>query len=53
MIYLKEIQKVTEAESYNIEKVIWKKRDRPGNLLYFVKWKGYPDKFNIFVQQKI
>ena len=43
--YSKEIQKVSELGSYCIKKVIWKKIDRAGNLLYFFKWKGYPDKF--------
>ena len=50
--YSKEIQKFAEPESYRIEKVIRKKRDRAGNLLYFVKWKGYPDKFNSFVRSE-
>ena len=50
--YSKEIQKVTEPESYRIEKVIRKKRGRAGNLLYFVKWKGYPNKFNSFVRSE-
>ena len=49
MFYSKEIQKVTEPESYRIEKLIRKKIDRAGNLLYFVKWKGYANKFNSFV----
>ena len=31
-IYCKEIQKVTEPESYLIKKIIRKKRDRAGNL---------------------
>ena len=50
--YSKEIQKVTEPESYCIKKVIRKKRDRAGNLLYFVKWKKYSDKFNSFVRSE-
>ena len=50
--YSKELQKVTEPGSYRIEKVFRKKRDRAGNLLYFVKWKGYPDKFNSFVRSE-
>ena len=48
-----ELQKVTEPESYSIEKVVQKKKkNRPGNILYFVKWKGFPDKFNSFVQSE-
>jgi hypothetical protein len=30
---------------YIVEKVL-KTRKRNGKLKYFVKWKGYPDKFN-------
>ena len=50
--YSKEIQKVTLPESYRIEKVIRKKRHCAGNILYFVKWKGYPDRFNRFVRSE-
>ena len=49
VFYAQELQKVIEPETYRIEKVIRKKRDRNGNILYYVKWKGYPDKFNSFV----
>ena len=37
MLYSNEIQKITKPESYYIGKVIRKKRDRVGNLLYLVK----------------
>ena len=50
--YKEELQKVEEPDSYRIEKVIRRKRDREGNLLYFVKWSGYPDKFNSFVTEE-
>ena len=50
--YAKELQKVTEPESYRIEKVTREKRVGATNILYFAKRKGYPDKFNSFVQSE-
>mgnify|MGYP001374647425 CR=1 FL=1 len=45
--YEQEIQKVSKSDDdvYDIEKVL-KTRKRNGKVEYFVKWKGYPDKFN-------
>ena len=37
MLYSNELQKITEPESHHIGKVIRKKRDRAGNLLYLIK----------------
>ena len=39
-----ELQKVNLPEKYAIEKILQKK----GNQ-YFVKWQGYPDKFNSWI----
>ena len=36
---------VKEDNVYNVEKVL-KTRRRNGKVEYYVKWKGYPDKFN-------
>ena len=44
--YEPELQK-TEQQIYRIEKVIEKEKGRS-----FVKWKGYPDKFNSWVDNK-
>ena len=44
--YEPELQK-TEQQIYRIEKVIKEKKGRS-----FVKWKGYPDKFNSWVDNK-
>ena len=44
--YEPELQK-TEQQIYRIEKVIKKEKGRS-----FVKWKGYPDKFNSWVDNK-
>ena len=47
--YAQELQKVTkEDDVYEIEEVI-KTRRRGGKVEYFVKWKGYPSKFNRWV----
>ena len=44
--YEAEVQKVIkENDVYRVEKVL-RKRKRKGVVEYFVKWKGYPDKFN-------
>ena len=47
--YAQELQKVTkEDDVYEIEEVV-KTRKRGGKVEYFVKWKGYPSKFNSWV----
>ena len=50
--YEAELQKVIkEDDVYRVEKVL-RKRKRKGVVEYFVKWKGYPDKFNSWVAEK-
>ena len=47
--YEAELQKVVkEDDVYRVEKVL-RKRKHKGVVEYFVKWKGYPDKFNSWV----
>jgi len=47
--YAQELQKVTKQDDvYEIEQVV-KTRRRGGKVEYFVKWKGYPSKFNSWV----
>ena len=44
--YEAELQKVIKKDDvYRVEKGL-RKRKREGEVEYFVKWKGYPDKFN-------
>jgi hypothetical protein len=44
--YEAEVQLVSKTDDiYIVEKVI-RTRKRNGVLEYFVKWRGYPDKFN-------
>ena len=45
--YEAEIQKVAKSddEQFDVEKIL-KTRKRVGRIEYFVKWLGYPDKFN-------
>ena len=42
---------IKEDDVYRVEKVL-RKRKRKGVVEYFVKWKGYPDKFNSWVGEK-
>jgi hypothetical protein len=52
--YEQEIQIVTKTDDdvYEVEKVL-KTRKRSGKVEYFVKWRGYPDKFNSWVTDVI
>ena len=51
--YEQELQKVTKTDDvYEVEKVL-KTRRRGGKIEYFVKWKGYPEKFNSWVTEVI
>ena len=50
--YEAELQKIIKVDNvYWFEKVLHK-RKRKGEVEYFVKWKGYPDKFNSWVAEK-
>src|SRR5271156_827290 len=46
--YAEELQKVDKPEEYRIEKVL-RTRGVGANKQHFVKWVGYPDKFNEWV----
>lgn len=46
--YPQELQKVRMKEEYRIEKIL-KKRTRKKQTEYFVKYSGYPDKFNQWI----
>ena len=49
--YEPELQKVTKIDDvYIVEKIV-KTRKRAGKIEYFVKWRGYPDKFNSWVDR--
>ena len=44
--YETELQLIIKEDNvYDVEKVL-KTRWRNGKIEYYVKWKGYPDKFN-------
>ena len=50
--YEPELQKIIKNDDiYRVEKVI-RKRKRKGVTEYFVKWKGYQDKFNSWVPER-
>ncbi|XP_054711451.1 uncharacterized protein LOC129221040 [Uloborus diversus] len=46
--YSQELQKVKLKEDYTIEKIL-KKRVRKNKTEYFVKFRGYPEKFNQWI----
>ena len=52
IFYQQELQKVSEPDAYKIEKIIKRKKDKNDNWIYLVKWKGYPEKFNSFVNEE-
>ena len=47
--YEEELQRVKEPDSYKIEKIIRSRRQRNGRKQYFVKWVGYPESFNSWI----
>lgn len=53
VFYETELQKVqTLSDVHTVDKVL-KTRKKSGKTEYFVKWKGYPDKFNSWVSRII
>ena len=52
IFYQQELQKVSEPDAYKIEKIIKRKKQKDGSWIYLVKWKGYPEKFNSFVNKE-
>lgn len=50
--YVEELQLINEPRTYRIEKVLRKKKQTNGKVLLYVKWKGYPDKFNSYVPEE-
>lgn len=46
--YKQELQKISDSGLYPVEKIL-KKRKRRGKVEYFVKFQGYPEKFNAWV----
>ena len=48
--YEHELQEVVEAKEYHIETVLSTKKERGGKTLYLVKWQGWPEKFNSWVE---
>ena len=48
--YEKELQKVKSDNIYRIEAILGKRKVR-GKIQYLVKWSGYPDSFNSYVDE--
>lgn len=51
--YGKELQKVIfdNTKTYKIEKILKRKKLVNGSVKLFVKWRGYPDKFNEWINE--
>lgn len=49
VFYEEELQKVAAPEAYKVEKVLRQRKAKNGQVEYFVKWLGYPEKFNSWV----
>ena len=49
--YSEHLQKTSLPEYYLVEKVVKTRQPRQGEKQYFVKWRGYPDKFNSWVNE--
>ena len=47
--YPEEVQKVKDKAIYKIEKVLRRRTLKNGNEQSFVKWKGWPEKFNTWI----
>ena len=49
--YEEELQPISDNR-YLIEKTLRKRKGQSGKLEYFVKWKGWPAKFNSWVKEE-
>ena len=49
VFYEAELQKVEKVDDVNLIEKVLNQRTRIGKKEYYVKWKGYPDKFNSWV----
>ena len=47
--YEQELQKVKKPSVFRIEKILKQRRVRGGRRQYYVKWRGYPHKYNSWV----
>ena len=50
--YRQELQLVKEPEDYKVETVLRTRKKTDGTRQYFVRWLGYPDSFNSWVDEK-
>ena len=49
--YHEELQLVVKPDEYLVEEVLKTRRDKRGKKQYFVRWLGYPDSFNSWVDE--
>ena len=51
--YYAELQKVAKPQDFQVEEVLAKRRYKKTNAKeYYVKWLGYPSKFNSWVHER-
>ena len=50
--YRQELQLVKEPTEYKVEKVLRSRRKADGSKQYFVRWLGYPESFNSWIDEK-
>ena len=52
VVYHRELKRVEEPKEYYVEKIISLRKNKiTGKREYLVKWRGYPDKFNSYVEE--
>jgi len=49
--YAQELQSVSPPESYRIEKIIRSQRRNDGKIRHYVRWLGYPKKFDSWIDE--
>jgi hypothetical protein len=50
VFYEQELQKIKKSDDvYQVEKIIKTRKNRQGKIEHFVKWLGWPDKFNSWI----
>ena len=50
-IYAQELQSVSPPESYRMEKIIRSARGNDGKIRHYVRWLGYPKKFDRWIDE--
>jgi len=49
--YVQELQSISLPESYRIKKIICSRRGNDGKIRHYVRWLGYPKKFDSWIDE--